>query len=388
MKIAFFTDTFYPSINGVVTSLVDTAEELTRRGHEVLVVAPSTTEKKEFPFQVHYAMSVSGLVYPDFRIGLPNPNLLRLMHSFEPDIIHTHVPFSIGWQGVMLGKHLKVPLVATHHTYFTDEESLKSLGLPKNILLRQFQKTADKVITFYFNQHDVLIAPSRDTLRDLEEKNVVPPAYVIPSPVQVERFQAACQNGLKLRKKYGISKSILYVGRISGEKNIDLVLRAFAEAALPKDVSLVLIGDGVAVSTLQKHAKQLGISDRVVWVGRVVHQQLLDEGYYYLGDVFVSLSCFETLGLSTIEAMACGLPVIGARSKATVEVVRGAGVLVEAEDTRQTAHQLHKIFSDSEYYHSLSEKSLKRAARYSPQKTVTQLEKLYSDSIEEKGSTV
>jgi len=388
MRIAFFSDTFYPSINGVVTTIVETASFLQARGHEVLVIVPRHSNLKfdrSFSFEIHQTPSVSGIVYPDFMIGLPDPGLLKVIRKFQPDIIHTHGPFMLGLQGVLLAKYLKIPLISTYHTHFSDRESLKALGLENVPMIDQVLGTVGRLFRFFYNKHDVVVAPSEDTARDLINYGVHVPIKVLPSAVDIENMKKGKKKGLLLRKKYKIDQALIYVGRMSGEKCIDKIITLFyhAQLTVPK-LSLVLIGEGPAQKKLLEQAQEYGITDKIISMGRIPHQDIISEGYYYLGDVFVTMSKWETLGLSTIEAMACGLPIVAARARANIENVRNVGILVDLEDQEIGLSSVLDLLQNSKKNNELAKLSLAKSEQFSPEIIIKKLEKMYQHSIDQK----
>lgn len=388
MKIVIFTHTFYPTISGVATSIAEMGEYLQDRGHEVLVIAPrhqEYTNSQEFRFRVHHTPSISVGVYPDFKVGLLDPDLLQILKDFNPDIIHTNEPSSMGLQGLILAKYLNIPVVSTYHTHYSDREALKAVGLQNMPMMSGVLNTLGKLFRFFYNKHDAVIVPSQDTARELINYGVTPPITVLPSPVDFTKLKSAKKRGLLLRKKYDIQQALIYIGRLSGEKSVDQILMVFQQASkkLP-GLQLVLVGDGPAQNDLQSLADELEISEKIIFVGSIPHRELVKEGYYYLGDIFITMSRWETLGLSTIEAMACGLPVVAVRARANIENVQDIGILVDIEDEDLGVSSILKILKNKNYYLNLSELSTVKAREFAPKKIMAKLEKLYQNIIKNK----
>ena len=135
LHVAFFVDNFYPQFNGVLTSYMNTLNELARRGHEVLVVAPKIASRrrydpKDFPYPLLYKHGVPAFFYPDFRLTWPFSltSILRA-RRFAADVIHFHSPLTIAMQGITTARLLRVPLIGTFHTFFAETEYLKVVGL-------------------------------------------------------------------------------------------------------------------------------------------------------------------------------------------------------------------------------------------------------------------
>lgn len=357
MRIVFFTDTFCPTINGVVTSIVYYANELVAQGHHVLIVAPKGSELRKVSWGldrrvvVFLAPSVNGRLYPGLRIGMPTLRLLRRIKAFHPDYVQTFTPSVVGLNGLLLSKRLHIPSCAFHMTNYTDEETLKALKQLPSSFLRPAQRGAGTLIKWFLNSHDHVFVPSEDTKQDIQSMGVIQPITVVPSPVSIEALQHAKTAGCELRKTLGIEKALITVSRLSGEKNIDRVIAAFA-LVLKKQpkVKLVIIGDGPDRERLFSLANALGVNQSIVWTGSIPHAVLVKKGYYYIADVFVTLSEFETQGLSTVEAMACGLQIVGADARATKELLCDIGTLVPASDTSATADAILRALN-SKYRH-------------------------------------
>ncbi len=386
MKIAIFSDVSLPTLGGVSTAIQDITHALGENGHQVLVIVPKPQpgcDPKEFKVhknaRIYWAPSIDFRFYPEFRIGLPNLKILNQVKKFKPDVIHTHTPFALGFQGLVLARRLKIPVLTTHHTNLTDVEQLKTFNLYESKIAAQFQKGIGKLISFFLNKHQLVIVPTKDTLTDIRKLGVEKPAMVVPSPVDIQSLRTAKDKGKLLRTHLGIRKACLYVGRLSGEKNIDLVIQAFALARkkIPS-LKLVLIGDGPDRGRLFQLASDLEVSESIIWTGKIPRDRLINQGYFYLGDVFMTLSKYETQGLSTVEAMACGLPVIGAKARATHELVKGTGILVDTNDITKISQKLVGLLNDSQQMKKLKQQSLDKADQFDPKRVIVHLEKAYN----------
>lgn len=388
MKIAFFVDTFFPQVNGVVTSVVGMAEELERQGHKVLIFAPKDDgcnfDKtfSKFP-NIQFCLITSfdlTRLYPDQKFALTNLKIVKIFKDFNPDVVHIHTPFSLGTQGLLLAKRYHIPLVTTYHTNFTDKELLKALSGSNSLVWESIQKGLGHMLKMFLNYHQVVVAPTQDSLEEIEKLNLNAKSVVLPSPVDVESLQKARKVGLSLRKKMKLGKTMIYVGRLSGEKNIDQVIKilSLVNRDLP-GVKLILIGDGPARKKLIKLSSELGVDSQVVWMGKKTHLELVKKGLYYLGDVFVTMSCFETQGLSTLEAMACGLPVVAANERGNKYLVDQNGFLVEKDDVEQAAKKVLEILSDKNLNNRLSKQSKTLAEKYRSKLVVKKLVEVYQE---------
>lgn len=385
MKIAFFTDTFCPTVNGIVTSIVYYANGLVAEGHDVFIIAPKNRESRNKTWaldkrvKVMLVPSLDGKLYPDIRIGLPTIRGWRRIQNYDPDIIHTFTPLVIGIQGMLVAKQLKKSLVTSHLTNYTDEETLKAVRHFPTLLMKQTQRGAGTLIRFFLNSHTQVLVPTQDTADDVRAMGVTVPIGKVLLPVDIEALQKELSAGKKYRQLLGIEESILYAGRLSGEKNIDKVLEVFSLvlARRPK-CKLVLIGDGADSEFLFNHATQLRVNSSIIWFGKLPHSEIVNRGLYALGDIFITLSEFETQGLSTVEAMACGLPVIGARARATQEVIEECGILVSPQKRQEIADHIVTLLRNKKLYSKHKELSLEIAKRYSVRRCMDQLIEVYA----------
>jgi 1,2-diacylglycerol 3-alpha-glucosyltransferase len=361
MRIGFFTDTFLPQRNGVVTSLLNSGQELVKRGHEVFVFCPETNVKEYGGMVVHSYPSVSFKPYPEFKIAVPRGSgrLPKL------DIVHTHSPFSLGVFGLRAAKKQGVPRVSTFHTILPEYvRYLSRLG--KGILER---------ITWwycwrYYNRCHKIIAPSNALKRILLQHGIKKPIAVVPTGINLDFFKPIEKK--KAREKLGIGdeRVFLTLGRLGFEKNIDGVLHAFKDV----DAKLIIAGRGPAEQKLKNLRRKLGLQKKISFKGYVPEK--LKPIYYSAADAFVITSTSETQAIVVVEAMACGTPVIGANSLAIPEIVRDGrnGHLFEPGDIKELS-QLLQNFEPSE---KMKNAAVKSAKRFSIQKCTDKLEKFYS----------
>jgi len=387
MRIAVFTDTFLPQINGVVTSILQFAEELGRRGHAVLIVTPKPRRKPATPYHapgvsVVHVPSLPALVYPDFRLGMLGlKTTVEHMQAFDPDILHFHTPLPVGRYAVQAAKLMRKPLVGTNHIYLTKNNDsfldFLSEAMPMRKSLSAFIMRYNK--TFY-DACDLRLVPSRRLIGELLAEGYATPMEYLPNGIQVDGIVQL--NDVKrsdMKKKLGLKeKVVLHFGRISKEKNVDEVLRAFAQVrAKRKDVSLLLIGGGPALKSLQSLAKELDIAKDVVFTGPIPHRKLLAEGYLSLGDVFVTASRMENHSMVLLEAMAAGQPVVCYRDAGLEEVAEGCGLLVPAADVAALAEGIDAVLADPKRGEKMTEGSLRRAQEFSVTHLTDRLLELY-----------
>jgi 1,2-diacylglycerol 3-alpha-glucosyltransferase len=297
MKIAFFTDTYEPQVNGVVTSIKSFAKELRKRGHAVYIFSPASPGARHDKF-VKTFRSVPFSRYPGYRIGFP---LKGIKEKF--DIVHVHTPATVGLFGALLARHHKLPLVGTYHTLLPEYTHYLVKGSLKKIT----KKALWRYTSLFYNRCDCVVVPSNETKKELE-KHGIRHTVVIPTGISLK--------GKPVKHK---GRTILHVGRLCREKNIQFIMKALKNI-LSGSTRLVITSDGPYKEELMKLAKRLKIDKNVVFTGYLSEKELAK--VYARSDLFVMASQSETQGIVLTEAMAFSLPVVVLDSPVTGNFVR------------------------------------------------------------------
>lgn len=392
MKIAYFTDTYLPSINGVVTSLVNIVSILAEKKYEITIYAPKPklvlkiAGDNKNP-RVHFLSSMPGFVYPGARISFPFPiAFLTRIKKFDPDIIHVQTAFFVAVGALLIAKLLKKPLVGSFHGYFMEPEYLQVLGINKPA------KTISKILwrytVFFYNQCDIVVVPAGNTKQELIKHKIKKPIIVIANTVQEKKIKKVSESEVqKLKARYNLKdQTILYTGRLSKEKSLDVLIKSFVNVLKKNsNISLFIIGDGPIMKDLSKLAKSLGIEESVIFTGHIPQDELLTEGYYQVADIFATASATEVLPVSIIEAMYFGLPIIGVSKKGMTEMISGVGLLSTAGDSTDFTKNLVATIEDIELRKKLSGKSREAFDRiYSIKNVASKYESLYSKLVHQK----
>lgn len=299
MRIAFVTEVWHPTINGVVTRLTATIHELLRAGHQVMVVAPGIPTCRAPDGVVLRTVPTAGtrFVYGGQRWGLPVPRVGRYLAEFCPDVIHAVNPTLLGVAGVIHARRRRVPLVCSYHTDLSTYLSFYHLRWMRPALWRYLRwlhgAAARNLVT------------SASSAAQLEAAGIPRIAHW-GRGVALDRFRPG-----PLRREAGAPLTALYVGRLAEEKD----LGALAELATDPALRLVVVGDGPARAAIRRHLRSMTVEFR----GALSGDDLVEA--YRSADVFVFPSRTETLGLVLLEALACGLPVVAADSPASREVL-------------------------------------------------------------------
>ncbi len=326
MKVAIFSESYLPYLNGVSISIRILQEELTRRGHEVWVYAPRYPNYTDPYPTVRRFASFTTPFEPDYPIAVPiAPRLAREFRQQRFDIVHTHTPFFAGMVGARWARHLKIPLVSTYHTLYEQYLHYVPSIVPKSLV----RKVLRWHLKRYYESVDAIMTPSEIGKEVLLRYGVSKPITPIRNPV----LPFPNLSKQEARAKLGIPKDVwllLYVGRMAPEKNVHVLLRAmpFIVRGCPS-AKLWLVGPGPALAQLQALSEELGLGDKVVFTGPVPREEV--SLYLLSADLFVFPSVTESQGLVLDEAQAAGLPCIVANGGGAPEAVDygNCGLIVE-----------------------------------------------------------
>jgi 1,2-diacylglycerol 3-alpha-glucosyltransferase len=314
-----FADSFHPTVDGAVVAMETAARGLEERGHEVVMLAPDTKDRPNYPRKVHYLPSREFKYYPGYRVVISPSDMLEFLRHEKVDVIHSHGLASMAILSLTASRALRVPHVLTFHTMANEAVRYYSpFPVREDIMVAL-------VWTYLRNmlkRPEVVIAPSAPVKQELEENGVVMKACeVVPTGVDCKRFTPENYDK-KFLERFGLGgkRVMLHVGRLSMEKRLEIVLEAMAQlSAKVPDLRLLVVGAGPAMESYKKEVSKLGLSDRVVFTGFLPDEEL--PVAYASCEALVISSTFETQGLVVLEALASGTPVVGIRYRAIPEFV-------------------------------------------------------------------
>jgi 1,2-diacylglycerol 3-alpha-glucosyltransferase len=385
MKIGLFTDTYYPQINGVATSVLLLKDNLERLGHQVYVF--TTTDPKAASKETNVYRVPSIPFVSERRVGMfYNHRLAKLIRGMGLDLIHTHTEFSLGIFGREMAKKLNIPFLHTYHTIYEDYTHY----IVKSAALEPIAKMAARKISINFcNSADEVIVPTGKVKELLLSYEVKQNISIIPTGIELGKFSKYnydCGRIQNLRTALGIEaedKCLLYVGRISKEKNLAEILIAMKSYLKDKeDVKFVLIGDGPEKRNLEDMAKKLGIYRQIIFAGERPWDEI--GMYYQIGDIFISASQSETQGITYIEALASGLPVVAKADKCLEGVVQNNVNGYTFHDGEEFLQSLDSILYNDLLKEQLSLGAIKSTKKFSAQNFAYTVEVLYKNVLLEK----
>jgi len=367
MKIAFFTDTYHPTIDGVVRAIDNFKKGLQKKGHEVKIFAPSPENEKDKEEDVVYAPSIQFPTYNQYRIPIYRSNLLKECIKFKPDIIHSHAMVLMAWSAKQAAKKLNVPLVGTFHTFlpYAGHYITTNQGLNE-----WFKKLSWDYLKWLYKDFDLVLCPS-SYCKEIVSKNQIKTDLVVPSAVDLNLFKK--QKNKKQQKEY-----ILYFGRVAKEKNLDLLLeiaklKAFNELDLP----IIIAGDGPYREHIAKKVQENKLNIRLI--GKVEDKDIAQ--LYSRAYLTINLSEFETQGLSAIESLAAGVPVLCLKNTALEELVKNNAGIAEYKEPNLLVLGIKTLIENNKYF---SKNAAKEAKKYSIENCTKKLLGAYKIAIKTK----
>ena len=385
MKIGMFSDTFYPEINGVATSILNLSKELERRGHEVHVYAPKCKGWENFQSdRYHYLESAQFILLKDRNVAFPGVGTIRQALDMHFDVVHTNSEFVMGILGKFIAKHTGCARVHTYHTAWEDYTYYITHGIGD----KGAQAIARKYSEWWCERFDRVIAPTEKTENLLRQYGVETPIEVIPSGMDLRRFYPENHSPEEIaqtRLECGVPEGkrvLLNIGRLAKEKNVEQIVRVFPELHRRcPDVHMVIIGEGPLKSTICEQVRELGAEDYVSVVGAKPWEQI--DRYYAIGDVFVSASHSETQGLTYIEAAAAGLCVCAVNDPCLLGVFQdGVSAVLSGDRDEELLDSLTLSFS--QVGTGIRKNAVAATRPYSTQQFAERVEACYLRAIEER----
>lgn len=359
LRIAIFSDSALPILNGVSVSIDALVKELRERGHSVHLFTSAFHRYRDRDPNTHRFLAIETPWTRGYPLALPP--FYPWLHEFRAhhfDVVHTHTPFTVGFVGLRWAQSHGLPVVSTYHTLY-DKYTHYVPYFPKAFTRYKIAKHTN----YYYNAVDHAITPSEFAKDWLVRHSIKTPVEVIPTGVPVPKPL----DRATVRQELGISPShkvLLYAGRIAREKNMERLLKA-ASLAMRQDprVRFWIVGDGPSRGDCTRTVRELGIGDRVHFVGFVPRAKL--DPYYAAADLFLFGSTTETQGLVVAEAMTYGLPTVIVRGGgASDAVVPGKTGFVVGDHPLEFAGALMRLLTEEDLYAEFSASAATVARSY------------------------
>jgi glycosyltransferase involved in cell wall biosynthesis len=341
MNIVMMTNTYTPLVGGIERSIKDFAAAFRRRGHRVIIVAPTFQRMPQHEHDVIRVPAIRSTFHGSaFSVALPSsPRMIRTLTQCHPDIIHSHQPFLLGNTALRLAHTCSLPLVYTHHVRFERYTHYLPLDSPAT------ERFMTELSTSYANLSDQVFAPSESVAAFLRERGVRTPIATVPTGVPMSRFSTG--DGLAARRAFGIPRHAFlagHIGRLAPEKNLAFLAQALARfLRVQPRAHCFIAGRGPCESDIRQIFQHAGVGHRLRMTGILGRQQLVD--MYHAMDVFAFSSKSETQGIVLVEAMAAGTPVVALDASGVREVVTDGqnGRLLQDENVSSFADALQRL---------------------------------------------
>ncbi len=340
MRVALITESFLPTVSGVTTSVCQVLEHLARTGHDAMLIAPSGAPAEYAGFPVH---SVPALSYRQFPVGMPSPQVHRLLADFGPDVLHAASPFLLGAQGIAAANRQGIPSVAVFQTDVAGYARRNKLGQAAN--------AAWRFVKWVHEGADLTLVPSTASMLDLRRVGVRRLARWTRG-VDLVGYHPNHRGDpavAALRRQLAPNGEVVvgYVGRMAPEKQVE---RFRALRGVP-GIRLALVGDGPSAPQIRRELAGMPVT----WLGRLAGQELA--AAYASFDIFLHAGTEETFGQTIQEAHAAGLPVVAPHAGGPIDLVAHGenGLLFAPDDEKDLRRCVALLAADAPLRHRMGE---------------------------------
>jgi glycosyltransferase involved in cell wall biosynthesis len=380
LNILIVCDSITDHVAGAFISPLRFAELLKKRGHKVVFIAskfpntPATDYYKKI--KVYRFRSIPLPKFPFIRLAFPTKREIgRIIKNEKIDIVYTIIPTLASLSSIKSARKNLVKIVSHSHT---QPENI-ILNFPSFMRIKSLNTWVYKCLIWLYGKAEVTICPSKFAERALKKYNPYLKTIVISNGVDLYRFKKL--NSEHFIKKFNLNKKssiILYVGRLDPEKSIDTLIKSMEKVLKDyPNAFLGIVGRGSLGDSLEKLARNLGLEKNIKFFGKISDADLVQA--YNASDIFVLPSLAELEGMTVLEAMACGKPILIANSKesASVDLVQGNGFLFESGNSEDLSKKILKLLKNSALRKKMGQKSFELAKNYDINRSIDKLEEVY-----------
>lgn len=388
MRILIANDQHWPYVSGVASAVKTLAQGLAHEKHTVMVLAPSSTGRNCKERDGNYdVMRIRSLPLPfkkNLRVAVSyDREIKKVIEDFNPDIIHVHTQMAIGLTVLRVATQLGIPAVATNHL------------MPDNLInnikaLTPLRRTTTYLINEYgmmlYKEAKRIIMPTESVISMFNHERTEAPTLAISNGIDLSHYSVRAPRAY-IYDKFDIPKGkrvVLWVGRLDGEKHLDIAIKAFAKLTPTRDdLHLVMVGQGNAQSDLIDLVEELDIEDRVTFTGLVSEEDKYE--LHRVPTLFVVPSPNELQCLAMLESMACGKPVVAVDAGALAELVDHDenGYLVSVDDVDGFARSMAMVLDHPERISAFGKRSRKNAEAHDVRVIIKKFINLYTEVIDE-----
>jgi 1,2-diacylglycerol 3-alpha-glucosyltransferase len=386
LRIAIFTDSFLPMISGVVTAVLNLAENLADQGHYVLIVAPGSKKRPLYTYngvRIEYVASIPAHFYKDFKWSSPFSLRIReICRKERIQLVHFVTPFFVSFMGINIARALGIPVIGTFHTFISDPSNYRHVIKGKYFHVKE--ESVWQYSNLYYNTADINTAPAKSTLLEMRENGSKVEIKVISNGIDQKIFDNS--HAEKFRERFSLNgKAILYFGRVSQDKNINVLLKSFSivHKHLP-DAKLIIVGDGPQLDELKEVASNDISGRNVIFTGAIPHAELLKSGVFAACKLFVTASLTENQPMTILEAQANGMPCIGFDVRGIPDLIIDDinGRVLPKNDFDAMAKAIINIFMDPELFQRYVKGTKSEIRKHLMPAVIKEWEYTYQDLIE------
>ncbi len=386
MNIGIVTESYGVIYDGYMVYVANLSRNLSEKGHNVYVFAPQYPQFNQNSEPcVRWVPSMYSWVLPPYRISKPwaAKNVFQqLFRQLRLDIVHSQIPSLMIYPAYEVSRKLGIPHVATYHTYL-ERYVTHYIPMVPQVLARWLAKTYSRSVC---SRSDCVIVPSIAITKLLQGYGIEAKTEYIPHGINIETFKDA--NGLAARRAFGLEESdkvLLYVGRLTSEKNIrflfEVLSRLLRDNAMSR-LKMIVVGTGRHETEIKRECRAMGLSEAVIFAGLVKDRRQLAD-FYAAGDVFVFASVTEGFGLVLLEAQACGTPVVAVGEGGVCDAVEdGHGGFLTRLDVGQFTETVRSLLLNPEVRREQSCRAREHANRFSLDAMTASLLRVYGTLVE------
>jgi glycosyltransferase involved in cell wall biosynthesis len=384
LTIAIVLEIFLPTVNGVITTSINLARNLKKRGHKVIFIVPSWnkfSDKEVNGIPVFYIPSIPTHIYQGIRLISPfNHSMKKIIKKERVGIVHITGSWLLGRSAIISAGSKKIPVVHTFHTLIYKDTYLY-YALKSRKLVPILRALVWKYIGYYVKRSDIMTAPSQYSCDMLKIKFPKSDVRHIRNGIELADFEKYDNyETFKLKYPDFNNKSFIFVGRLGEEKSVSVLIEAFRKA-LQKDpeLRLYVIGDGPGRNSYEHTVENNNIEKSVKFLGRMDHNELITCGLYHHSRALVTASITENQPMTVIEAIACNIPVIIPDVGGIKELLSDNGLFVKADDTDDFAKKILIMAQDDEVFNACKSGGLRHKKEFDGMRIAEEFELIYQE---------
>ena len=386
MTIAITLEVFLPIVNGVITSTINLAENLQKRGHRVIFLVPAWkafTEPKVSGIPVYYIPSIPTHMYPGIRFVSPwNKTVERVITREKVDVLQITGPWLLSWSAIKAARRHNIPVIQVFHTLIY-EDTYIYYGVKTKLLIPPIRVLIWNYIGSYVKRSTIMTAPSSHACRTIQEHFPKLTVKHILNGIDLTIFEKH-DNYESLTKKYTEfnRKTFLFVGRLGEEKAVSVLLESF-RLVLERDSSLKLfiVGDGPGRKDYEETVKKHALGNSIFFLGRLPHKELIHGGLIHYARAMITASTTENQPITIIEAIACGTPIIIPNVGGIKELLLDNGDSFLPDNPSSFADKILQMAHNDELHASYTEGGKKLRKAFDGMKVAGEFEKIYSEAL-------